>query len=176
MTEKAPYEVIEKDGDLEIRSYPAIIFASVHGHPENDAFRKLFRYITGENVGADTIDMTVPVVVQARRGSRIPMTVPVVEAGDAMSFIMPSKFNATDVPRPIDRDVQIETVPPRRLAVLSFRGSARQKDVETKKEELLDLIGKKGLTTRGVPFEMYYNGPGVPGFLRHNEVAVEILG
>lgn len=166
---------MEKDGELEVRSYPRLVIASVHGLQEDDAFRKLFRFITGGNVESDTIDMTVPVVVSARKGSRIPMTVPVVEAGDAMSFIMPSKYSASTVPRPIDKDVRIEEVPARRLAVLSFKGAARMRDVEAKKEELLDLVGRKGLTTKGAPFEMYYNGPGIPGFLRHNEVAVEIM-
>jgi hypothetical protein len=60
------------------------------------------------------------------------------------------------------------------MAVVPFRGYAREKDEEEKKKALMDAVKHHGLKPIGETFEMYYNGPGTPGFMRRNEVAVEV--
>jgi len=175
MTEQATYELLEKDRNRELRKYPQMLLASVHGLPEDDAFRKLFSYMSGENNDIDRMKMTVPLLIKARRGSNDQNQDPVVEKGVVVSFILPTKYEMDYVPRPKDTNVTIESVPPRKFLVLSFRGSASVREVNEKKEELMDWVVRKGLKINGRPVEMYYNGPWTPGTLRHYEVAVEIL-
>ncbi len=45
---------------------------------------------------------------------------------------------------------------------------------EKEKEELLDELSMAKTKTRGNVFTMLYNPPFIPGFLRRNEVAIEI--
>ncbi len=102
------------------------------------------------------------------------MTVPVISDERRMSFVMPKEYKLSDLPRPLDPKVRIDEVAGRVLAVVRFRGYAREKDVEEKKKALMDAVKHHGLKAIGETFEMYYNGPGTPGFMRRNEVAVEV--
>ena len=49
MTETIHYDVLKKLDRIEIRQYPAVVFAVVENHDEDISFGLLFRYITGEN-------------------------------------------------------------------------------------------------------------------------------
>merc|ERR1712156_1156006 len=65
--EQAPYSVIQKYEDFESRSYPAASWACTEGvltssSDSDEMFHKLFRYISGENEGQQTIEMTLPVM------------------------------------------------------------------------------------------------------------------
>jgi hypothetical protein len=175
MTEKARFQVLEESGSLEIRSYPLMFLATVKDQGENDAFYKLFRFISGQNDADGRLSMTAPVIMNKQiRSERLAMTAPVIEEEDRMSFIMPVGYDESNLPTPLDPDIRIEVVPARKVAVLRFRGGANDDDVLKKKQEILAMVRKKGLVVKGQPFEMYYNGPWTPGMLRHNEVAVEI--
>jgi hypothetical protein len=91
-----------------------------------------------------------------------------------MSFVLPSELSLKDLPRPLDDKVRIDEIPERVLAVTRFRGYAREKDVKERTILLLDVAKRSGLKVIGEPFEMLYNSPWTPGFMRRNEVAVEI--
>lgn len=67
MTEQQPYEVVEQYPEFELRRCPSHAVAEVSvpgsfGSAGNQAFRALFRYITGHNESAGSIAMTAPVV------------------------------------------------------------------------------------------------------------------
>jgi effector-binding domain-containing protein len=170
MTETAPYEEIGKIEDVELRRYPALKVAMVAGLTENEAFWILFRYITGNNRVKQKIAMTAPVIT----GETIEMTAPVVSEPEMMSFILPSRYAHEEIPEPIDTRIQIREIPHREVAVIRFKGYAREKSVEEEKKQLLETLRKNGIETTGVPFLMRYNSPMVPGILRRNEVGVEI--
>ena len=174
MTEEAPYDVIASYDDLEVRRYPPILIATVEGMGQNEAFGYLFRYIAGKNEGKDKIAMTVPVISNQPRGKKLAMTVPVISDERRMSFVMPKEYKLGDLPRPLEQKVRIDEVPGRVLAVVRFRGYAREKDVEERKKALMDAVKHHGLKPIGEAFEMYYNGPGTPGFMRRNEVAIAV--
>ncbi len=174
MTEEAPFEVVAIFDDIEVRRYPPILVATVEGMGENQAFGYLFRYISGKNEGGDKMAMTVPVISNQSRGKRLAMTVPVISDERRMSFVLPKEYKLSDLPRPLESKVRIDEVAERVLAVLRFRGYAREKAVEEKKKALMDAVKHHGLKAIGETFEMYYNGPGTPGFMRRNEVAVEV--
>ena len=170
MTEEIPYTVKERIEEAEVRTYPATRVASVSGYADNEAFRFLFRYITGNNRGKRTIAMTAPVIT----AEKIPMTAPVISDASTMSFAMPEEFTLDDLPEPLEKEVHVHEIPARDVAVIRFSGRAGKKSVQEKTARLLEILKKMNIPAEGTPFLMRYNSPFTPWFLRRNEVAVEI--
>lgn len=170
MTETVPYEVTERDGEVEFRRYPPLVLATVRDDGDDHGFRYLFAYIQGENRARRDIPMTAPVITSRE----IPMTAPVITAPGRMSFVMPPGIEPADVPEPTDDRVRIENVPAREIAVIRFSGHARSNDVNEVAARLLGALARAGVRTRGETFLMRYNAPMTPGFLRRNEVGIEV--
>jgi hypothetical protein len=176
MTESLDYEIVKTIGPVEIRRYPIVLLATVAERQDDSAFSILFRYISGENRVGEKIAMTAPVVSQSVRGERIAMTTPVISGTSSFSFALPAKYTAATVPQPTDPRVKIEAIPSRLVAVLRFSGHTHVREVMAREEELLRVLKENGISTRGSPFLMRYNSPFAPGFLRRNEVGVEVVG
>jgi hypothetical protein len=70
--------------------------------------------------------------------------------------------------------VRIVPIPERDVAVIRFSGDGAPQDVDAKKSQLQEGLKDAGITTVGQPFLMRYDSPWTPGFLRRNEVGVEI--
>jgi hypothetical protein len=171
MVESAPYEVLSTVDGIEVRAYPRLIVATVDGGGDDDsAFGHLFRYITGANKGSRSIAMTAPVITP----ESIAMTAPVINRGRAMSFVMPAGYTVDSIPEPTDPMVRIEELPARRMAVIRFKGRARERDVEAARERLLAALDKNSMQAVGAPVLMRYNSPFTPGFMRRNEVGVQV--
>jgi effector-binding domain-containing protein len=79
------------------------------------------------------------------------------------------------VPVPNDGRVRIHELPERRMAVIRFRGWAREKSVDRQKATLISVLQKNGVETIGEPFLMRYNSPWTPGIVRRNEIGIEIV-
>lgn len=165
------YAVERTVGEVEIRQYPPMVLARVRGIPDNDAFRVLFQYISGNNRDASKIEMTTPVITT---GQRIAMTTPVMSDQTSFSFVLPASFSMETAPVPLDSRSSLEQMPPRRVAAMRFRGIAREGIVAQKTRQLLDALAEHEIAAQGEPFLMRYDAPYVPGFLRRNEVAVEL--
>jgi len=175
MVESLDYEVLQKEGSFELRRYPLTILATVREKSDSDAFSILFGYISGDNSRREKVPMTAPVVSKDVGSERISMTVPVVSGNKSFSFVLPSRYSPTTVPKPSDPRVSIEVLPERQLAVLRFRGRAGARSVASHHMQLQESIRRFGLTSKGELFLMRYNPPFTPGFLRRNEVAVEVV-
>jgi hypothetical protein len=171
MVETPSYEVLRRIDEVEIRLYPKMILATVSGDDVGAPFRILFDYISGNNSGGSKISMTAPVITP----ERIDMTAPVISGGGSMSFVVPSKYTMESVPVPSDGRVRIQEVPERKLAVMRFRGWARERSVEERKGTLISVLKRNGVETVGEPFLMRYNSPWTPGFMRRNELGIEIV-
>jgi hypothetical protein len=175
MVETLKYEVLSKLNQVEIRRYPGIVLAKVSNY-ETDSFGLLFRFISGENKAKQKVKMTAPVVSQDA-SEEIKMTSPVLSDFSNkgyMAFVMPSEFSLETTPEPLDNRVKIEELPARVVAALRFSGSWSEKNFEAKTKELVDELAEAKIRTRGSVFTMLYNPPFIPGFLRRNEVAIEI--
>jgi hypothetical protein len=170
MTETIPYEITGKVGEIEFRKYPSVILATVDSDGNDSGFNLLFAFITGSNNTQHKISMTSPVITSRQ----IAMTAPVVSDAKSMSFVMPPRQSQENIPEPLDGRVRITTLPAREVAVIRFKGYARQNEVTAAEERLLDGLKKAAIEPVGGPFLMRYNPPWIPGFLRRNEVAVEI--
>ena len=170
MVEIAGYEEAGRTGEVEFREYPELILASVTGQGDNSAFGRLFRYISGENRTRKKLSMTAPVITS----QNIEMTAPVISDTSSFSFVMPLKYKLEEIPEPLDSRIRIQRIPARRLAVIRFKGYAREKSVDEVKSRLLSALQKSGTATVGEPFLMRYNSPWTLGFMRRNEIGIEI--
>jgi hypothetical protein len=171
MTETLAYDITGKIGEIEFHKYPDIVLATVRDFKDDSGFNLLFKYITGNNQARGKISMTAPVITS----EQITMTAPVVTDEQSMSFVMPAGKTRGDLPDPLDNRIQITTLPSREIAVIRFRGYAKKIDVDDIKLRLLNGLNKAGVITRGLFFLMRYNPPWTPGFLRRNEVGIEIV-
>jgi hypothetical protein len=71
--------------------------------------------------------------------------------------------------------VKITSLPGRELAVIRFKGYAGPEDSKEPTSRLLEGLKKSGIITQGQPVLMRYNAPWTPGFLRRNEIGIEII-
>lgn len=175
MTESLRYTVERKIGDVEIRNYPDFLIASVDDMTDDDAFRILFGYISGNNKSREQVAMTVPVISGKREREEIPMTTPVISTSRSFSFVMPSRYTQDTLPEASDERVRIIEIESRRMAVLSFKGRTNEDSVRRHEAELYRILERGGIKVNGESFLMRYNGPFTPGFIRHNEIAVEVV-
>ena len=166
-----PYNVTGTTGEIEFRHYPGLVLATVETTDDNAGFSLLFAYISGRNKPSEKIPMTAPVITS----QKIPMTAPVVSDAGSISFVMPAGTTRDATPDPLDSRVRIQTVPERDIAIIRFSGYAPTEDVNAATARLLDGLENAGITTAGQPFLMRYDSPWIPGFLRHNEVGIEIV-
>jgi hypothetical protein len=168
MVQTIKYKVVRTIGKVEIRAYPKIVIAKVQD-PNADAFSLLYDFITGNNLQKEKVKMTSPVVSQ-----KIAMTSPVISDVGSMAFIMPEGFTLETTPEPSDNRVIITEIPERLVAALCFSGGWSEAHFEKETQELLNELTKAEINTKGNVFTMLYNPPFIPGFLRRNEVAVEV--
>ena len=180
--EEAKYEVIKRDSKFEIRDYESHILAEtvVQGNLEDagsEAFKRLFRYISGDNRSGDKVAMTAP-VSQKPMGEKIKKTAPGGQQrlGEswAVSFMMPGSYNLDTLPEPEDPKVTLRQVPARRMAAVRYSGFWSEKGYLRYKAELESWIDRMGLTIVGDPIWARYNPPFMPWFLRRNEILIPV--
>ncbi len=169
MVETAKYDVVRENGEFEIRRYHKMMVATVETSTRSP-FNTLFQYISGANKTKSKISMTSPVITS----ERIAMTSPVISSSESMSFVVPSQYNVDTVPEPTDKKVSISEIPERYIATVRFRGFAWKEAVKKQTERLLNWLAETEIKPIGIPFLMQYNPPFVPGFLRRNEIGIEI--
>ena len=165
--EIARYDVVESDGDIEIRAYPALVVAEVARTGNRDeAVRSGFGSLAGY------------IFAKERPGEKIAMTAPVTQRAQGPSwtiqFIMPSAYDLDRLPRPAGTDVQLRELPPARRAAIRFSGWWSDALFKDKDAALLNWLKKKGLEPSGTPTFAYYNDPFTPGFLRRNEILYDL--
>jgi hypothetical protein len=174
VTESLQYTVEQTIGDIEIRNYPKFLIATVDSTTDEGAFRVLFGYISGNNKSRQEVPMTVPVISTKGSHEEISMTTPVISTPGSFSFVMPSRYTIDTIPEPTDKRIRIVEVESKRLAVLGFKGRTNREKVDSKEAELTQILSEKDIKIIGEAFLMRYNSPFTPGFMRRNEIAVEI--
>ena len=181
-TEQAKYEVLERDGDIELRRYAPQVVAEtlVEGdfnEVGNQGVRRLAAYIFGENRSRGSIAMTAP-VTQAQDSEKIPMTAPVNQERVAdrwrITFVMPEQYTLETLPEPLDSRIQIRPEDGRVMAALSYSGTWSWKRYQKREERLRTWIAQRRLRVLGEPVFARYDPPFKPWFLRRNEVLIPV--
>ncbi len=185
--EEPVYQVMEEVTDrIEIREYGERLAAEVtvdtteDNEDQNNAFKILFDYISGENETRQKVAMTVPVETERKSESEeIAMTVPVEMAGtDAsrmrMRFFLPSEYTMESAPVPKDSRVDIVRIHPQRLAVLKIKGGLSRSVYEEKRAELLARLRDSEWRPAGEPTGYVYDPPFTIWSLRRSEIVVPV--
>lgn len=180
--EEAKYSVIDQKGDFELRRYEAQVVAETIVQGDfaavgNDAFQRLYGYISGKNRKARSISMTAPVSQEAE-SEKIPMTAPVSQerAGDRwrIAFMMPAGSSLTDLPEPTDPSVVLREIPGRTMAAITYSGTWSRKRYDKHLAILMQHLKELGLKQTGEPVFARYNPPFTPWFLRRNEILIPV--
>jgi hypothetical protein len=181
--EEPRYDVSLRDGEFEVRDYPALVAAQVQVDGDQDkagnsGFRLLAGYIFGGNERRQNIAMTAPVVQSRGSGEQIPMTAPVTQSLNGglwtVRFIMPRGSTLESLPTPKDSRVTLVALAPSRLAVLRFSGLAFEHDVAERTDELRSFMAKHQLRPHGAASLARYDPPWTLWFLRRNEVMIPL--
>lgn len=195
--EEPAFEVLRKDGAMEIRKYAPFIVAQTWVQGDMDeassrGFRLIADYIFGNNMAvgertAAKIAMTAPVTMAPEVASqKIAMTAPVTMAPQAAAsapeaaqrwrvhFVMPRQYTLATLPRPNNQEVQLEEVPAKWFAVLRYSGLNTNARVQQRNEEALAWVVAQKLTPLGPPQLARYDPPWTLPPFRRNEILVEI--
>ncbi|MBI1301900.1 MAG: heme-binding protein [Alphaproteobacteria bacterium] len=179
--EQAKYEVVESQGDIQIRDYAPMIVAEAEVSGErkeaiNQGFRIIADYIFGNNSPKQNVAMTAPVIQQP--AEKIAMTAPVTQEGAGNSwkvrFVMPASYTMDTLPKPNNDAVKLENIPGKRFAVIRFSGMAGEESLKKYTDELNAFIKAKKLAPQSQATYAFFNPPWTLPFLRRNEVMIEI--
>ena len=167
--EQPSYKVALKDGSIEIRQYDKILLKSVKVQGDQyqsirEGFRPLVRFIGGKDRDGDKISMTAPVIQSAGEN----------EGDWVVSFSMPSKYHESSLPDPQNPSIYTEDLDPMVAAVIRFSGKANEQMLSDKTKTLLQWLEQAGYKVQSKPKYLFYNDPSTPGFLRRNEVMVQV--
>jgi len=152
-TEKQKYRVVFKDTALEIRYYPEAMMATIYSNGSNykgvasSGFRKLAGFIFGGNEQSQSIAMTAPVRMN------------ISDKGSEMSFVMPEKYNESNLPKPQDKSIHIHKSSAQYVAVIDFGGYATDEKINLYKQQLTQVLEKRNIKITGDYTFLGYNAP-----------------
>ncbi len=180
--ETPDYEVLAQDGPFELRDYPPLIVAEAT-HPGSrrgalrQGFGSLAGYIFARDRSGESIAMTAPVTQE--RPEKIAMTAPVTQSPTkpgawTVRFVMPGKYDLSELPAPGSDRVRLERIPARRLATVRFSGSASDEILADKESALRAWMAEHGYEAAGSAAYAYYSDPFTPPFLRRYEVMIPV--
>ena len=155
--EEANYEVMRKNEIYEIRKYSDRLAIEAEISNQGSSFRKLFKYISGDNENNEEIKMTTPVTQIEKKGN---MT---------MQFYLPSRFNKSNTPNPSNSDIKILNIKGGYYAVIIYSGRASDKNFIKHKNILENELKKDDISILGSPIKATYNNPFTLPLLRRNE-------
>jgi hypothetical protein len=174
------------DGRFELRRYEPYVVAATTVRGEFDAasregFRIIAGYIFGKNQPRAQVAMTAPVSAAPAvddAGAKIAMTAPVSARGNAdgwrITFMMPSEYTLSSLPRPDDARVSLEEQPARCVASVRFSGFTTRASIEKQTEALRAWMKARGWSSDATPSVERYNDPFTLPWRRRNEVHVAL--
>ena len=155
--EEASYSVIKKNDIYEVRYYSDRLIVQVTNKGDNNSFRQLFNYISGQNKKSEKIAMTIPVTQTQKDGEMF------------MQFYLPSKFNKETTPIPTNTNLEVTIIPEGYFAVLQFSGRSSDKNFEKHHQILKQKLLDDDISIKGSPIRATYNSPFTLPPLRRNE-------
>ena len=176
------FQVLAKYSGYEVRQYPQIFIAEVKSSGNGDDFRTLAKYIgvfgKPENVAAQPMAMTAPVLMDPDEGQTLAMTAPVINTAKTMSFVLPFEFkDLQEIPKPSNEAVTIRACPERVVAVEVFSGWYTDDIGQQHLGGLCEKLRRDGLLSDATEPNWsvaQYHPPFTIPFLRRNEVWVDV--
>lgn len=165
--ETPDYKVLKTIDEVELRLYPKMIVAKTSlsdksfENQGSNGFRTIANYIFGGNEKNQKIAMTAPVVMEMSDSA-------------TMYFVMPKQYKKEDLPNPSSKNVRISEESSKTLAVISYGGFSSDKKIQKHQKELMQVLMKNNIKTKGAFMYMGYNAPW-DIINRRNEVAIEVI-
>lgn len=186
-TETPQYNVIQKNGDFEIRHYAPRIIAEVSVSGDLDTatregFRTLASFIFGNNRAPNLSTVTLVPEEPIKIAMTAPVTVEPVGGNQTFTdtrdwrveFTMPNQYTIATLPKPNDASIRIRTLPPQNYAAVRYSGLNTAHRINQETHRLLDWIQAEGLFVLGSPELARYNPPWTLPMFRRNEILVPI--
>ena len=156
-----PYTIISTDQHFEVRRMKDyfVVKANVEESRGYVGFDACFRYISGENEASQRFAMTTP-VLNKMEGVKMKDT----------PFVL---LNQDHFPQP-QGNATIEKVNSSLMVIIKFSGSVSDQLLSKKQAQLRAYIESNGYTIKDGPWLARYNPPFIPGFLKRNELMMEV--
>ena len=187
--EEPKFETLRKEEPFEIRKYAPYLIAETSVQSDmdgasNKGFRRIADFIFGNNqvTGNDKaldpkdkasskIAMTAPVVVEPLDDVKNPM----LNADNwRIFFVMPSQYSEATLPKPVNPDVKIRSVPAKYYAVFNYSGFNGTSKIQDYSDQLEQWIQKNNLKALSSPKLARYDPPWTLPMFRRNEILIEI--
>ena len=159
---ESPYKVVHQTDKYEIRFYEERLVVQTQYTNQNNGFRKLFNYISGNNKQSEKIAMTTPVNVTQ------------IENEYVMQFYLPSKYKLNEIPLPSDNSVKISSIEPGYFAVIRYSGFASDKNFYKHRDVLKSELITDNIEVIGPAIKATYDGPFTLPNLRRNEAIYKV--
>jgi effector-binding domain-containing protein len=162
--ESPAYDILKKDGVIEIRRYRAFDTISVNESKLSgySGFGLLFSYISGNNEENKKIAMTIPVINDFESD------------GMTMEFVVPNDFSMNHIPVPKNDNLKIKHYDEHVVCSITFKGVTSKRNVDKQTKKVKDWLKEKDLDEIGRFRLARYNPPFSLPYLRRNEVLIEI--
>ena len=160
--DEVKYTTVSKSKLYKIRKYPDRLVVETETSEQNSGFKRLFKYISGNNKDKKEIKMTTPVTQTEKNGN---MT---------MQFYIPTEFNENNVPNPNNLEVKVLNIKGGLYAAIVYSGRASDGNYNKHKNILEDQLKKDKISIISKPIRATYNSPFTLPMLRRNEVIFKI--
>ncbi len=166
------YAVVQADDSIEVRDYPRLVVAEIETSGDRrSAVSKGFGPLAGY------------IFAKERSGPSIAMTAPVTQAPHPQTadrwivrFVMPSQYDLATLPKPAGSSVRLTEIAPSRKVAIRFSGVATDDLIAANEAKVRAWCNARNLVCAAKPTYAYYNDPFTPGFLRRNEVLLDVIG
>lgn len=176
------YQVVLRDGEFEIRTYPSLWVAETlvdanYTEAGSIGFNRLAGYIFGGNTRREQMTMSTPVIREAD-SQQMAMTAPVLQQPEGrqwrMAFVMPAGYSLETLPIPLDTDVTLKQLLAKKVAVLQYSGLLSEDVIARNSQKLLDWINQRSVKPISSTRSAAYDPPWTIPMLRRNEIHVDI--
>lgn len=164
--DEAPYKLLKKDDNFEVRHYERLVLVTTPSEgmgEQRKPFGRLFDYISGNNQQQQKIDMTAPVFMDQENGE-----------STSMSFVMPFTFTQSSTPKPEDPSVMVHSLEDYTVASVTFSGFLDTDNIREHEKLLRTWIDQHKLVVKGLAKAAGYNPPFTIPALRRNEVLIPV--
>ncbi|RST29735.1 heme-binding protein [Sphingomonas ginkgonis] len=172
------YRVLRSEGELEIRSYPALTVAEtvVQGPRKRalgEGFRRLADYIFAKSRAGEALPMTVPVLQESAEHDTPMFFDDTAEGGWRVRFVMPDGRSEENLPDP-PAEIELVLVAERRVGAIRFSGVASDDKLTVHEDLLRGWLTRLGEAPAAEPEYAFYNSPMIPPPLRRCEVLLPL--
>ena len=146
--ETAPYKVVKKEADFEIRLYDTFYTATINQNSyDANGFNQIFQYISGDNQRGEKISMTTPVINEL--SERVITT----------EFVMPRSYTSETLPKPKNNAIQIKKSESKYSASVTFSGTVNDHKIKDRQDRLLAWLKANNIKPTGSFRLARYNSP-----------------